>query len=61
MKHDIEENLGLIHPQKGLEKDQMPGAADRNKFRDSLNNSEKNGLKNIDLISPLFLPSVKGA
>ncbi len=39
MKHDIEENRRVLHSEKGLKKDQVPGAADGQKLRDALNDS----------------------
>jgi hypothetical protein len=44
MEHDIEEDQGFLQPEKGLEKDQMARTADRQKFRQPLNDSEKDGL-----------------
>jgi len=52
MEHDIEEDLRLFHPKYGLEKDEMPGTADGQKFSYPLNYTEENELKDINLIPP---------
>ena len=44
MKHDIEEDRRFFHFEEGLKENEMPGAADGEKLRYSLNDSEKNGL-----------------
>ena len=50
MEHHIEEELGFFHPEEGLEEDKMAGTADGQKFGQPLNNSEEDGLWNIDFI-----------
>jgi hypothetical protein len=53
VEHDIEEDLRLFHPKYGLEKDEMPGTADGQEFGYSLNNTEENGLTDINFKTPL--------
>jgi hypothetical protein len=53
VKHDIEENRGLPQAKEGLEENEMPGTADRQKFRYPLNDSKKDGLAEINLSTPL--------
>ncbi len=45
MEHDVEENLGLLQAEKGLEEDEMCGAADGDKLSQPLHDPQKNGLK----------------
>ncbi len=59
MKHNIEEDLRLFHPKEGLKKDEVSGTADRNEFCQPLNDSEKNGLCNIDFSTPLEISNDK--
>ena len=44
MEHHIEEKLRLLQAEEGLKKDEMAGTTDRNEFRQSLDDPEKNGL-----------------
>ena len=55
MQHDIEKDWGLVDSKEGLEKNKVPRTADGQKFRYSLNDSEKDSLVYIDLYSPLLL------
>jgi hypothetical protein len=50
MQHDIEEERGFLHPEKGLKKDEMAGTADRKEFRQPLDHPKENSLWNIDFI-----------
>ena len=55
MKHDIEEDWGFFHFEKGLKENEMPRAANGQKLRYSLNDTEEDSLEYIDLCSPLLL------
>jgi hypothetical protein len=44
MDHDIKEEVRPLHPEKGLEEDEVPGAADGKKFRQPLHDTKKDGL-----------------
>ena len=52
MEHNIEEDVRLFHPEKGLKKDEVTRTADGKKFGQSLNDSKENGLKDIDFNAP---------
>jgi hypothetical protein len=54
MEHDVEEELWFFYPEQRLEKDEMARTADGQEFRQPLDNTKKNCLKDIDLDS-LFL------
>ncbi len=56
MEHDIEEELGFLHSEEGLEKDEMAGTADGQKFGETLNNAKEDSLWNIDF---MLLENVK--
>ena len=45
MEQDVKEKLRLFQTKQGLKKDKVPGAANGNKFCQSLNNAEENSLK----------------
>jgi hypothetical protein len=53
VKHDIEEDWGFLHSKEGLEEDEMTGTTDGKEFCYSLNNTEEDGLKEINLRTPL--------
>jgi len=59
VKHNIEEDLRLFHPKEGLKKDEVSGTADRNEFRQPLNDSEENRLWDIDFSTPLEISNAK--
>ena len=52
VEHDIEEDGRFPHAKEGLEENEMSGTADRQKFRYPLNDSEKNGLADINREAP---------
>jgi hypothetical protein len=52
MEHHIKKERRLLHTQETLEKDEMTGTANRQEFCQALNDSEKNGLKKINMKSP---------
>lgn len=54
MQHDIEKDGGLVNSKEGLEKNKVSRTADRQKFRYSLYDSEKNSLKNTDFSPPSY-------
>ena len=54
MQHDIEKDGGLVNSKEGLEKNKVSRTADGQKFRYSLNDSEKNGLENTDFSPPSY-------
>jgi hypothetical protein len=53
VKHDIEEDWGFLHSKEGLEENEVTRTADRKKFCYPLNNPEEDGLKEINLRTPL--------
>ena len=53
MQHDIEKDWGFLDSKEGLEKNKVPWTADGQKFRYSLNDSQKDGLKDVNLRAPL--------
>jgi hypothetical protein len=54
MKHHIEEDGWFFYPEQGLKENKVPGATDGKKFRDPLNDSEKDGLEDINFKAPLI-------
>ncbi len=52
MKHDIKEDGWFFDSKQGLEKDKVPGTTDGEEFRDSLNDPQGDGLKDIDVNTP---------
>jgi hypothetical protein len=66
MEHDIEKDGRFAYSKQGLEEDEVTGTTDGQKFGQSLNDTEKNSLCNIDFIllenvkSPPDLPLLKG-
>jgi len=53
VKHDIEEDWGFLHSKEGLEENEMTGTTDGKEFCYSLNNTEEDSLKEINLRTPL--------
>lgn len=49
MEHHIEEDRSFFQTEKGLEEDEMAGAADGKKFGQPLNDAKKYGLVEINL------------
>jgi hypothetical protein len=63
MKHDIEEDRGFFHFEEGLKENEMPGAANGQKLRYPLNDTEKDSLEETNFkapLSPLVTPRGAG-
>jgi len=60
VEHHIEEELRLFQAEEGLEEDKMAGTADRQKFGQPLNNTEKDGLNETNIDLRKNLPSLGG-
>jgi len=56
MKHDVKEDRRLFQTEEGLKEDEVTGAADGQKFCQTLNHSQENRLWDIDF---MLLENVK--
>jgi len=54
MKHHIEEEGVSPDSKKGLEKDEVAGAADGQKFGQALNDPEKDSFRYANLSPPIY-------
>jgi hypothetical protein len=58
VEHDVKEELRFFHPEEGLKKNEVTGATDGKKLRQPLNDSQQDGLRDINRCLRKNFPSL---